>query len=244
MQPEEPRAGNKDRGGQIGQYHPMNLHALPHLTVDTAPDPDAVIIWLHGLGADGHDFEPIVPQLGLNSQSRIRFIFPHAPAIPVTINDGYVMPAWYDIRQTDLGIKHDAAGIAQSARSIQMLIEQEQMRGIPASRIILAGFSQGAAMALHIGLAQGEALGGVIALSGYLLLPGQLETHICREALATPIFLAHGTNDPVVPFALGEAAHERLEKLVMTVDWHSYPMAHQVCPQEITAIGSWLNKLL
>jgi phospholipase/carboxylesterase len=222
----------------------MNLHALPHLTVDTAPDPDAAIIWLHGLGADGHDFEPIVPQLGLNPQARIRFIFPHAPAMPVTINGGYVMPAWYDIRQTDLGIEHDAAGIAQSARSIQMLIEQIQMHGIPSSRIVLAGFSQGAAMAMHIGLAQEEALGGVIALSGYLLLPGQLDAHLCSEALATPLFMAHGINDPVVPFALGEKAHERLQKLGVAVDWHSYPMAHQVCPEEIVTIGAWLNKLL
>ncbi|OIO71362.1 MAG: carboxylesterase [Zetaproteobacteria bacterium CG12_big_fil_rev_8_21_14_0_65_55_1124] len=222
----------------------MNLHILPHLTVETVPEPNAAIIWLHGLGADGHDFEPIVPQLGLKPEARIRFIFPHAPAMPVTINGGYVMPAWYDIRQTDLGIEHDEAGIAASAKAVQLLVEQQQMNGIAASRIVLAGFSQGAAMALHVGLAQEEALGGIMALSGYLLLPNKLKTHLCREALGTPLFMAHGINDPVVPFSLGEASHDRLQKLGMAVDWHSYPMAHQVCPKEIAAIGAWLNKLL
>ncbi len=222
----------------------MSLSALPHITVENSSNPDAAIIWLHGLGADGHDFEPIVPQLGIRSGMRIRFIFPHAPAIPVTINDGYVMPAWYDIRETDLGIEHDETGIATSARAVQLLIDQQQMHGIPASRIVLAGFSQGAAIALHVGLAQGEALAGIMALSGYLLLPYKLETHLCRKALATPLFMAHGINDPVVPFGLGEAAHDRLQKLGMAVEWHSYPMQHQVCPKEVAAIGAWLNKIL
>lgn len=220
------------------------MHTLPHLVVDTAPEPDAAIIWLHGLGADGHDFEPIVPQLGLRAEVRFRFIFPHAPAMPVTINGGYVMPAWYDIIQTDLGIEHDEAGIAASARAVQMFIEQQQMHGIPASRIVLAGFSQGAAMSLHVGLAQSEPLAGIMALSGYLLLPGQMETHVKREALAASLFMAHGINDPVVPFGLGKSAHDRLQKLGMEVEWHSYPMAHQVCPKEIAAIGGWLNRVL
>lgn len=219
-------------------------NTLPHLTIETAPQPDAAIIWLHGLGADGHDFEPIVSELGLDAAKRIRFIFPHAPAIPVTINGGYVMPAWYDIIQTDLGIEHDEAGIAASAHAIQLLIEQQQMHGIPASRIVLAGFSQGAAMSLHVGLAQAQPLAGIMALSGYLLLPHALDTHIQREALASKLFMAHGINDPVVPFDLGERAHDRLEKLGMEVAWHSYPMAHQVCQQEIAAIGDWLNRLL
>jgi len=222
----------------------LMMKTLPHITIETAPDPDSAIIWLHGLGADGHDFEPIVPQLGLSPNARIRFIFPHAPAMPVTINGGYVMPAWYDIHQTDLGIQHDEAGIAVSTRSIQMLIDQQQMHGIQTSRIVLAGFSQGAAMALHVGLAQGEALGGVMALSGYLLLPNQIETHVCPEALNTPLFMAHGINDPVVPFGLGEAAHDKLQKLGLNIEWHSYPMQHQVCTKEVTAIGAWLNKIL
>jgi len=220
------------------------MSTLPHIVTETAPEPDAAVVWLHGLGADGHDFEPIVAQLGLKKEARIRFIFPHAPAMPVTINGGYVMPAWYDIRETNLGIEHDEAGIADSAHAVQLLIEQQQMHGIPASRIVLAGFSQGAAMALHVGLAQTEPLAGIMALSGYLLLPHRLEAHINREALAAPLFMAHGINDPVVPFGLGEAAHDRLHKLGMNVEWHSYPMQHQVCPAEIAAIGDWLNRVL
>jgi len=219
-------------------------NTLPHLTIETAPEPDAAIIWLHGLGADGHDFEPIVPELGLKPEKRIRFIFPHAPAIPVTINGGYVMPAWYDIIQTDLGIEHDEAGIAASAHAIRLLIEQQQMQGIAASRIVLAGFSQGAAMSLHVGLAQPQPLAGIMALSGYLLLPHELDAHIKHNALASKLFMAHGINDPVVPFDLGERAHDRLERLGMKVEWHSYPMVHQVCQQEIAAIGDWLNRLL
>ncbi len=219
----------------------MNLHLLPHLTVETAPEPDAAVIWLHGLGADGHDFEPIVAQLGLNKNTRIRFIFPHAPAIPVSINGGYVMPAWYDIRQNDLGIEHDAAGIADSQRAISLLIEQQQMHGIASNRIVLAGFSQGAAMALHIGLQQNEALAGIIALSGYLLLPDTLQARLRDGAKQTPLLMAHGINDPVVPFELGENACHTLKKLDFDVQWHSYPMAHQVCPEEISMIGNWLN---
>lgn len=222
----------------------MRIHTLPYETVETASDPDACIIWLHGLGADGHDFEPIVPQLGLGLEARLRFIFPHAPAMPVTFNGGYVMPAWYDIRQTDLGIEHDEAGIKASAHAIGRLIEQQQMHGIVASRIVLAGFSQGAAMALYVGLAQSERLGGIISLSGYLLLPHELEAHLCRESLDTPLFMAHGIDDPVVPFSLGEAAYNRLKKLGMTIEWHSYRMQHHVCPSEIADIGAWLNRLL
>jgi len=222
----------------------MSLQVLPHITVENSAEPDAAVIWLHGLGADGHDFEPVVPQLGISPEKRIRFIFPHAPAMPVTINGGYVMPAWYDIHQTDLGIQHDEAGITKSARAVQMLIDQQQMHGIPASRIVLAGFSQGAAMALHVGLAQGEALAGIMALSGYLLMPSHLEENLCKQALATPLFMAHGINDPIVPFDLGEAAHDRLQKLGMAVEWHSYPMQHQVCPKEVVAIGAWLNRIL
>ncbi|MDQ6972598.1 MAG: alpha/beta hydrolase fold domain-containing protein, partial [Mariprofundaceae bacterium] len=170
------------------------MHTLPHLVVQTDPQPDAAVIWLHGLGADGHDFEPIVPQLGLKPEARIRFVFPHAPSIPVTLNGGYIMPAWYDIKQTDLGIEHDEAGVAESTRSIRMLIEQQEMHGIAASRIVLAGFSQGAAMALHVGLRQAEALAGIIALSGYLLFPERLQDEAREQALHAPLFMAHGIN--------------------------------------------------
>jgi len=222
----------------------MNLHPLPHLTVETAPDPDTAIIWLHGLGADGHDFEPVVAQLGLHKNTRIRFIFPHAPTLPVSINDGYLMPAWYDIRENDLGIEHDAAGITASEHAISLLIEQQQMHGIAAKHIMLAGFSQGAAMALHVGLQQNEALAGIISLSGYLLLPDTLQARLGDAARQTPLFMAHGVDDPVVPFALGEKAYRHLQGIGIYAQWHAYPMAHQVCAQEITAIGAWINKHL
>jgi len=221
----------------------MSVHPLPHLVVETGKAPTASVIWLHGLGADGHDFEPIVAELGLPADLAVRFIFPHAPSMPVTLNGGYIMPAWYDIRQSDLGIEHDRDGILQSTRSIQMLIEQEEMHGIPAGRIILAGFSQGGAMALHVGLRQGEPLAGIMALSAYLLLPEETE-QFTESGKSSPLFMAHGVEDPVVPYTLGEATCRRLEKLGYDVEWHSYPMQHSVCPQEITAIGQWISRTL
>jgi len=221
----------------------MNLHPLPHITTETGPKPQASVIWLHGLGADGHDFEPIVAQLGLTDAVAVRFIFPHAPAIPVTLNGGYIMPAWYDIKQTDLGIEHDHQGIVNSARDIQLLIEQELMRGIPASRIILAGFSQGAAMALHVGLRQSEPLAGIMVLSGYLLLP-DLTDQFSPAAKNTPLFMAHGVHDPVVTYSLGDNTRRTLESLGYAIQWHSYPMEHNVCPEEIRHIGAWLNQRL
>lgn len=207
-------------------------------------NPDAAIIWLHGLGADGHDFEPVVPQLGLAGDLAVRFVFPHAPAIPVSINDGYLMPAWYDIRQSIRGVEHDKDGIARSAKQIQLLIEQQEMHEIAPDRIILAGFSQGAALALHCGLRQIRPLAGMIALSGYLLRPEHLEKEIQPGAKATPVFMAHGTEDPVVPYALGDAAHRKLETTGCNVEWHSYPVAHQVCAEEISAVGHWINAIL
>jgi len=221
----------------------MVLHTLPHITVETGSNPTATIIWLHGLGADGHDFEPIVPQLGLPAGLAVRFIFPHAPSMPVTLNGGYIMPAWYDIKQTDLGIEHDRKGIKASTADVQMLIEQEQMRGIKSNRIILAGFSQGAAMSLHVGLAQNQPLAGIMALSGYLLLPDQME-RFKPAALNTPIFMAHGINDPVVLYALGDSSRRKLINAGCTIEWHSYPMQHSVCPEEICQIGKWINTIL
>jgi len=220
----------------------MSLHPLPHLTVDTGENPKATVIWLHGLGADGHDFEPIVPELGLQGLA-IRFIFPHAPSMPVTINGGYIMPAWYDIAMTDFGVRQDRKGIMQSAASIQLLIEQEQMRGIKPERIILAGFSQGAAMSLHVGLRQSTPLAGIIALSGYLLLADEMD-QLATAAKATPIFMAHGINDPVVPFSLGDASRRKLEEVGYQLAWHSYPMQHQVCMEEIRHIGNWIRQIL
>jgi len=221
----------------------MVLHTLPHITVETGPKPTATIIWLHGLGADGHDFEPIVPQLGLPADLAVRFIFPHAPSMPVTLNGGYIMPAWYDIKQTDLGIEQDKSGIKVSASDIQLLIEKEQMRGIKANRIILAGFSQGAAMSLHIGLRQESALAGIISLSGYLLLPDQM-AQFKPSSLNTPIFMAHGINDPVVTYALGDSARRKLLDANCSIEWHSYPMQHSVCAEEIRHIGKWITNTL
>jgi len=216
---------------------------LPTVEIETRPNPDASIIWLHGLGADGHDFEPIMPELNLPNDLAVRFVFPHAPSIPVGINGGYIMPAWYDIRQTELGIEQDKEGIRQSARSIEMLIEREQMRGIATGRIILAGFSQGGAMVLHVGLKAPECIGAIIALSAYLLLPEQIKS---RDQAARPIsiFMAHGISDPVVPFELGDAGRRQLLELGHSVEWHTYSMQHTVCSEEIRAIGVWLKRIL
>jgi len=220
----------------------MRQACLPTIEIETRPNPDASIIWLHGLGADGHDFEPIVPELNLPNDLAVRFVFPHAPSMPVSINGGYVMPAWYDIRQTELGIEQDEEGIQQSARSIELLIEREQMRGIVTGRITLAGFSQGGAMALHVGL-KTPCIGAIIALSAYLLLPEQIKSGD-QAARPISIFMAHGINDPVVPFELGDASRRRLLQLGHSVEWHAYPMQHAVCPEEIRTIGVWLKRIL
>ncbi len=233
----------KDISIKFGHDTAMNLHVLPHLTVETGPNPVASIIWLHGLGADGHDFEPIVGQLGMPADLPVRFIFPHAPSIPVTLNGGYIMPAWYDIKQTDLGIEHDRKGITDSARSIQMLIDREIMQGVKPESIILAGFSQGAAMALHVGLRQEKPLAGIMALSGYLLLPNDTAGFLA-SAKTTPVFMAHGIHDPVVSFDLGDSSRRKIVAADCQVEWHSYPMEHQVCAQEIKQIGKWITQTL
>lgn len=222
----------------------MSEHMLPTVEIETGQAPDASIIWLHGLGADGHDFEPVVPELGLPGRLAVRFVFPHAPSMPVSLNGGYIMPAWYDVRHTDLGIEHDGPGIARSARQIRLLIEQEQMRGIAAARIIIAGFSQGAAMALHVGLTHREKLAGIIALSGYLLQRQELEATRNTANRDTPILMAHGVNDEVVPFTLGEQAQRTLTAWGYDVQWHSYPMGHHVCTEEIRTIGRWIAERL
>jgi len=200
--------------------------------------PDSAIIWLHGLGADGHDFEPVVAELGLDDLA-IRFVFPHAPAMPITVNGGYIMPAWYDIRAADISESPDLAGIAHSASQIQLLIERELMRGIAPSRIILAGFSQGAVMALHCGLRQNPAIGGIILLSGYLPTP------IPEQPSPLPaIFASHGIEDPLVPIALGDHAQRQLTKAGYAVAWHTWPMAHAVCPDEIHQVAQWIRTTL
>lgn len=202
------------------------------------------VVWLHGLGADGHDFEPIVPHLRIPESSGVRFVFPHAPRIPVSINLGMVMPAWYDITAADLRKRHDEAGVRRSAEQVAALIRRENNRGIPTARIVLAGFSQGGAIALHLGLRYPEKLAGIMALSSYLVCEDSLEQELGEANRDTPLFQAHGTRDPMVPLDRGEAARDRLIELGVEVIWQSYPMMHEVCPAELEDIGNWLNRVL
>ena len=217
---------------------------LPHITLESAPNPTASVIWLHGLGADGHDFAAIVPQLNLSGCRPIRFIFPHAPSMPVTINGGYVMPAWYDILATDLVRREDAAGIRRSALAIEALIAQEVARGIAPENIVLAGFSQGCAMALHTGLRHGQTLAGILALSGYLPLADTVASERSAANQATPVFMAHGTADPVVVIGRAVASRDTLVSLGHTVQWHTYPMPHSVHPREVADISAFLQAVL
>ena len=217
---------------------------IEHIERTTGPDPDVTIIWLHGLGADGHDFEPIVPELDLPAAPAIRFIFPHAPMQPVTVNGGMVMRAWYDITGLEMARNEDAAGITRSAELVAGLIEREVGRGIHSDHIFLAGFSQGGAIALYTGLRYAEPLAGLIALSTYL----PLAKHIPGEAHASnkgiPIFMAHGSFDPVVPLPLGDHSHQWLQAHDYDVEWHTYPMQHSVSPDEIRDLAEWLRRRL
>ena len=217
---------------------------LPRIELESAPLPLCSVIWLHGLGADGNDFASIVPQLDLRGCPPIRFIFPHAPSMPVTINGGYVMPAWYDILGANLVDRQDAAGIQKSEKAIQSLIEQEVARGIPYERIVLAGFSQGCAMALHTGLRLPHRLAGIMALSGYLPLASQFAAERHAANAKTPVFMAHGTQDPVVILKRGEDSRDALKALGHPVQWHTYPMPHSVHPQEIADIAAFLKQVL
>lgn len=214
---------------------------LEFLEVSTTPNPAYSVIWMHGLGADGHDFEPVVPYLGLPPSLGVRFIFPHALRRPVTINNGMVMRAWYDITELSSTRSQDEAGINHSAGKITDLIEKEIQRGIPASRIVLAGFSQGGAMALHTGLRFPQTLAGIMALSAYLLFPEELSKECSAANMKTPMFVAHGSQDPVVPFFLGQAVRESLEQGGWPVEWHQYPIPHSVSQPEIADIGRWLQ---
>lgn len=215
---------------------------LACVETQTGPHPERAVIWLHGLGADGHDFEPIVPELGL--RQAVRFVFPHAPVRPVTLNQGYRMRAWYDIIGLDRRAAQDEAGIRQSAGQIEALIAREGARGVPPERIVLAGFSQGGAIALHTGLRQDAALAGVMALSTYLPLEAQFAQERTAASQNVPVFMAHGTADPVLACALGEHSRDLLESLGYPVEWHAYPMAHQVCLEEIHAVSAWLQRVL
>lgn len=216
---------------------------LPCVEINPSVAAEKTIIWMHGLGADGNDFAPIVPELNLPDQLKIRFVFPHAPSIPVTVNGGYVMPAWFDITGSDLAKKADEEGISRSVSQIQKLIENENQRGISSDNIILAGFSQGAVIALNTGMTFHQKLGGIIALSGLLPNPDTIITDAQAINRDTPIFLAHGTQDMMVPIMLGEAAHQLLLNEGYHINWHTYPMAHGVCPDEIRDISQWIQNI-
>jgi len=206
--------------------------------VETGPEPSASVIWLHGLGADGHDFEPIVPELRLPDTLPVRFVFPHAPVRPVTLNGGMAMRAWYDIISLDRNGPVDAAGINESSALLESLIAREEQRGINPGRIVLAGFSQGGAIAINTVLRSGRKLAGLMALSTWLALPETLQADSVDAS--TPVFMAHGRFDPMIPMQYGRSAADALVDAGFDVDWHDYPMAHAVCPQEIDDIRNWL----
>ena len=222
----------------------MTTPLLPSIELETAPDPTASVIWLHGLGADGNDFVPIVPELKLPATLALRFLFPHAPVRKVTINNGVAMRAWYDIAAADLNSRADVAGVRQSQVELEALIGREKTRGIAASRIVLAGFSQGGVIALHTAIRHQERLAGVIALSTYLVLADRLADEAATANRDLPIFMAHGTADPVVRFEWGDTSRRALVANGYRVDWHTYRMEHSVCMEEIEAIGTWLVQTL
>jgi len=212
-------------------------------TVEIGNTPDATIIWLHGLGADGNDFLPIVPQLGLSPRLNIRFIFPHAPKLAVTINGGFVMRAWYDVKSANLREIEDIESITESSNLIKNYINEEIGIGISANKIILAGFSQGGAIALHTGLRDPESLAGILALSTYLPVPDQLEKEASNHK-DCPIMMAHGTADPVISVEQGRSSCQTLKDHGYSVDWHEYMMQHAVCLEEINAIAAWIKRVL
>ncbi|MGA7802640.1 MAG: dienelactone hydrolase family protein [Gammaproteobacteria bacterium] len=217
---------------------------LQTLEVGPAGDARASVIWLHGLGADGYDFETLVPELGLIDRAKVRFVLPHAPYRPVTLNGGQIMRAWYDIRTLDLRQQEDEAGIRASGAIVEALIAREAERGVPSQRVILAGFSQGGAVALHTGLRYGSALAGVLALSTYLPLPAALAAEASAANRRVPILMAHGLHDDVVPLLAAQLARQILEAQGYAVDWHAYSMGHALCPDEIVDLRAWLARRL
>jgi len=217
---------------------------LEALETQTSPSPTAAVVWMHGLGADGYDFVDIVPVLRLPESLAVRFVFPHAPMQPVAINNGMVMRAWYDIRPDAGARREDEQGIRRSQGHIEALIARARARGVPPVRIVLAGFSQGGAMALQTGLRHPERLAGVMALSCYLPLAEQLAAEASAANRDVPIFMAHGTHDDLIPLTRARRAHDILAGLGWRVEWHEYPMPHSVCPEEIAAISAWLTTVL
>ncbi|MFZ6801282.1 alpha/beta hydrolase [Undibacterium sp. Di24W] len=224
----------------------MTTELLETIEIESGNNPTAAVIWMHGLGADANDFVPIVKELDLRNCPAIRFVFPNAPQIPVTLNGGYIMRAWYDIAAagTDINKREDEAGLRLSQQQIDALIARENARGIPTDKIILAGFSQGCAMSLQTGLRHPQKLAGIMGLSGYVPLADKVaaERHAANQD--TPIFLVHGTSDPVIPIQRAQQSRDLLLSLGYTIEWHDYWMQHSVSPQEIIDIGNWLRKVL
>jgi len=216
---------------------------LPAIEIETKRKPSHAVIWLHGLGADGNDFVPVVKELKLPPLG-IRFVFPHAPMRPVTINGGFVMRAWYDIAYQELAFKEDERGLRESQKLIEELIVRENTRGIPSSRIVLAGFSQGGVLVLQTGLRQSKPQAGLMALSSYLPMSPMIEVERNAASNSVPIFMGHGITDNIVPLALGRMSRDTLIKLGYEVEWHQYTMPHSVCPEELADIGVWLKRVL
>ncbi len=212
------------------------------LEIEPKVPPSCSVIWLHGLGADGHDFEPLVPWLAWPGAPSIRYVFPHAPVRPVTINGGMQMRAWYDILAFDIDRDQDEQGIADSVAQATALVRREQERGIDAARILLAGFSQGGAIAMQCALRYPEKLAGLVALSTYMLQEHRLESELSQANRGIPVFYGHGSSDPIVPVRLGREAVSKLEELGYTVEWRTYPMQHSVCPEEIQHMAAWMKK--
>ena len=218
------------------------MSLLPHIEIEPQSPAKASVIWLHGLGADGHDFEPIVPELGLPADAAIRFIFPHAPAIPVTINAGYVMPAWYDILDISIDRKVDVAQLMSSARAIQRFIDREVERGVDSTNIVVAGFSQGGAVAIQAALTYPKRLAGLLGLSTYFATADSIQPDPVTAGL--PVNICHGTADPMVPEATGRKGYDRLQKMGYAAEYHSYPIEHSVCMEEIADVAVWFRRVL
>lgn len=217
---------------------------LPAVEIETAPNPTASVIWLHGLGDDGHGWSQVVPALRFGANPAVRFVFPHAPKMPVAINNGFVMPAWYDIREANLNERADLAGVRRSRDQVEALIAREKGRGVPASRIALAGFSQGGAVALYTGLRHTERLAAIVALSTYLVDAPNLVAEASAVNRDLPIFMGHGTHDPVVRLAWAETSRKALEAGGWKVEWHTYAMEHSAVPEEIADVAAFLRKAL
>ncbi len=229
----------------LAANHELAMQIPETVEVETGADPVGSVIWLHGLGADGHDFEPIVPELGLPDTLPLRFVFPHAPTRPVTINGGMSMRAWYDILTLDKEGPADDVGIRASSDLLDALINREQQRGMDSASIVLAGFSQGGAIVMHNALRTQLKLAGLMALSTYLPLRKEIDAEVVNNPDAgdtsLPVFMAHGSFDPMIPMEGGRISADVLQTLGYTVEWHEYPMAHAVCPQEIADISRWLR---